>query len=93
LKYITFCEFTPEFLKLSLEERESNLLKWKRLAAGYKVKTLFHGLPMGVNEHSVFVFETKKDGEQFFDFAREWLGLGTPEAGKHIKSLRTITVY
>ena len=93
MKYITFCEFTSEFLKLSLEELERSLLNWKRLAAGYKVKTLFHGLPMGVNEHAVFVFEAKKYGEQFFDFEREWLGLGTPEAGKHVKSLRTITVY
>jgi len=50
-------------------------------------------MPMGVREHIVCVFETVDDGESFFRFEREWLGLGTPEAGKFINNLRTITVY
>jgi hypothetical protein len=50
-------------------------------------------MPMGVREHIVCVFETKNDKEAFFKFEREWLGLGTSEAGKYINSLRTISVY
>lgn len=93
MKFITFCEFTPEFLKLPLEERGEHLNDWKRLAAKHRIKVIFHGLPMGVTEHLVVAFETKNNGEEFFSFEREWLGLGTLEAGKHIKNLRSITVY
>lgn len=93
MKYITFCELSNEFLRLPLDERHSYVPIWTKLAAKHNVKTLFWGMPMGVKEHIVCVFETKKDGEAFFNFEREWLGLGTPEAGKFVKSLRTITVY
>ena len=48
---------------------------------------------MGVKEQAVCVFKYSGKNEKFFKFQREWLGLGTPEAGKYIKNTRTITVY
>jgi len=49
-------------------------------------------MPMGVNENIVLVFETN-ESEKYFMFQREWLELGTPDAGKYVKTTRTITVY
>lgn len=92
MKYITFCEMTNDFLKMPLEERHEFLPKWSQIAQNYGVKVLFWGMPMGVSEHIVLVFETS-DSEKYLIFQREWLGLGTPEAGKHIRNTRTITVY
>lgn len=92
LKYITFCEMTPEFLKMPLEERQGFIPVWSQMAHQYGVKVLFWGMPMGVNENIVIVFETN-DSEKYFMFQREWLGLGTEEAGKLVKTTRTITVY
>jgi hypothetical protein len=93
LKYITFCELTDEFLRLSFEERRSYIPRWTNIAKKHGIKVLFWGMPMGVTEHIVCVFETVDDVEAFIRFEREWLGLGTPEAGKFINRLRTITVY
>ena len=93
MKYITFCELSNEFLRLSLEERLGFVPLWTKIATKHRVKTLFWGMPMGVKEHIVCVFETKNDGKEYFDFEREWLGLGTSEAGKYISRLRTIAVY
>ena len=93
MKYITFCELTQEFLRKPLEERHEYVPVWTKIAEKNNLKVLFWGMPMGVKEHIVSVFETKDDGKAFFRFEREWLGLGTPDAGKYIKNLRTITVY
>jgi len=92
LKYITFCEMTKEFLQLSLEDRQGFIPKWSQKALQYGIKLLFSGMPLGVEEHIVLVFEGK-DSETYFMFQRDWLGLGTPEAGKYIYKTRTIVVY
>ena len=92
MKYITFCEMTPEFLKMPLEERQKFIPRWSHTAHQYGIKVLFWGMPMGVNENIVLVFETS-ESEKYFMFQREWLELGTPDAGKYVKTTRTITVY
>jgi len=92
LKYITFCEMTNDFLKMSLDDRQGFIPVWSQIAQKYGVKFLFSGMPMGVNEHIVIVFETN-ESEKFFMFQREWLELGTENAGKIVKNTRTITVY
>lgn len=92
LKYITFCEMTTDFLKMPLEDRQGFIPIWSQIAKKYGVKFLFSGMPMGVNEHIVIVFETK-ESEKYFIFQREWLELGTENAGKLVKNTRTITVY
>ena len=92
LKYITFCEMTTDFLKLPLEDRQGFIPTWSHIAKKYGVKFLFSGMPMGVNEHIVIVFETN-ESEKYFMFQREWLELGTENAGKLVKNTRTITVY
>jgi len=92
LKYITFCEMTTDFLKLPLEERQAIIPDWSQIAQKYGLKLLFWGMPIGVKEHIVVVLETNEN-EKYFMFQREWLGLGTPEAGKLVKNTRTITVY
>ena len=91
--YIVFCEMTPEFLQLSLEERKELPLRWGQVALQYGVKMLFWGMPLGVHEHVVCVFEANGSNEKYFKFQREWLALGTPEAGRYVKNTRTITVY
>ena len=83
---------TTEFLKMPLEERQGFVPKWSQIAQQYGIKVLFWGMPMGVNEHIVIVFETN-ESEKFFMFQREWLELGTSNAGKLVKNTRTITVY
>lgn len=93
VKYITFIEMTPEFLRLTMEEREQYVPKWKRIASKYGIKVLFYGVPIGVREHAVCVFEVNGENKKFFMFQREWLGLGTPEAGRLIKNIRTITAH
>ena len=92
MKYITFIELTSEFLRLPMEERRGYVPKWSQLASRHGVKVVFWGMPMGVEENVVCVFETHDDNEAFFKFQREWLGLGTPEAGKYVKNTRIITV-
>jgi hypothetical protein len=94
VRFIVFCEMTPEFLKLPLDERREWVPKWAETAKNYNIKTLFWGLPMGVSEHVVFVFETNGENmSEYFLFQREWMGLGTPDAVKYIRNSRTITVY
>jgi hypothetical protein len=83
---------TPWFLRLSLEDREKYLPKWTKLASEYGIKVLFWGLPMGVTEHVVIVFEDSSGSSKFIVFQRKWLGLGASEAGKIIKNSRTIIV-
>jgi hypothetical protein len=92
LKYITFCDMTQKFLKKPLDERRGFVPLWSEIAQRYGVKVLFSGMPIGVNENIVIVFETT-DSEKFFIFQREWLALGTPEAGEYVKNTRTISVY
>jgi hypothetical protein len=93
VKCITFIEFTTNFLSLPLEKREEQVRKWIQLASKYSIKFLFYGIPMGVKEHALCVFEYSGKNEIYFKFQREWLGLGTPEACKYVKNTRTIIVY
>jgi hypothetical protein len=93
VKYITFCEVTVEFLKQSLDERQKRVQNWCRIASKYGIKVLFWGMPIGVNEQVVCVFDANGSDEKYFKFQREWLGLGTKRAGKYIKNTRTITVH
>jgi len=57
-----------------------------------RAKMLFWGTTMGVKEHAVFVFESNGNSGNFFNFQREWLGLGIELAGTIIYYTRTITV-
>jgi len=88
-----FLEMTGDFLKLPLEERQGFIPRWNEVASKYGIKMLFWGLPLGVQEQVVIVYELGGNQELFFVFQREWLGLGTPEAGKYIKNTRTIIVH
>ena len=83
---------TSEFLRMSLEERHGYIPKISQIAQNYGIKIIFWGMPMGVSEHLVIVFDTN-DSEKYLIFQREWLKLGTDEAGKNIKNTRTIIVY
>ena len=93
VKYICFCMMGHDFLKLDLEQRQSHIPEWSNIANKYGLKLLFWGPAMGVKEHAVFVFDSNGNTEKFFIFQREWLKLGTPEAGKYIEYMRTITVH
>lgn len=93
VRFIIFLEMTAEFLKLPLDERQAFIPLWNQIAAKYGIKMLFWGLPTGVTEHVVIAYELAGNQELFFVFQREWLGLGTPEAGKFIRNTRTIIVH
>jgi hypothetical protein len=93
VRFIVFLEMTSEFLRLPLEERQVFIPRWNEVASKYGIKMLFWGLPMGVSEQVVIVYELTGNQELFFVFQREWLGLGTPEAGKFIRNTRTIIVH
>jgi hypothetical protein len=93
VRFIIFLEMTPEFLKLSLEERQAFIPRWNQVATKYGIKMLFWGLPLGVSEHVVITYELAGNQDLFFVFQREWLGLGTPDAGKYIRNTRTIIVH
>lgn len=93
MKFITFCQLSDEFLKKPLEERTGYIHQWNKIAEANRVKVLFWGMPQGVSENLVYAFETKNDGISFFQFEREWLSLGTDEAGRFVKYLRSIVVY
>jgi hypothetical protein len=93
VKYICLCMFAPDFLKQDLEQRQSHIPKWSEIATTYGLKLLFWGPAMGVKEHAVFVFDSNGNTAKFFKFQREWLQLGTPEAGKYIEYMKTITVH
>jgi hypothetical protein len=93
VRFIVFLEMTAEFLRLSLEERQGFIPRWNEVASKYGIKMLFWGLPLGVPEQVVIVYELAGNQELFFVFQREWLGLGTPEAGRYIRNTRTIIVH
>lgn len=93
VKYICFCQMTPEFLRLPLEERKKWIPNGFELAKKYGLKVLFWGNSMGVREHVVIVFESNGFSDEYMKFQREWQGLGTPDAGKYIDYTRTITVF
>jgi len=93
VRFIVFLEMTSEFLRLPLEERQGFIPQWNQIASKYGIKMLFWGLPLGVSEHVVIVYELAGNQELFFMFQREWLGLGTPEAGRFIGNTRTIIVH
>ena len=93
VKYITFCEMTREFLQQPLEDRNSMKQQVAELAQKYGIKVVLFGMPLGVNEHIVIVFEVNGNNNKFALFQREWLKLGTPEAGRYIGNTRSITVY
>ncbi len=84
---------TSEFLKLQLQERQQHVQTWGRIASDYGIKILFWGMPIGVSEHVVCVFEANGKDEKYLKFQREWLGLGTDDAGKYIRNTRSIPVY
>ncbi|UCH56649.1 MAG: hypothetical protein JSV18_04625 [Candidatus Bathyarchaeota archaeon] len=92
VKYICFCQMTTEFLKLPLEERKSWVPRWTDLAKKHGLNLLFWGTTIGTREHVVFVFESNEKSDNYLKFQREWQGLGTPEAGRHIEYARSITV-
>lgn len=93
VKYICFAKMAKEFLRLPLDERDKFLPKWTETAKEFGIRVLFRGVPMGVTEDIVIVFETKHNSETWFKFMRVWLKLGTPEAGKIIEYTRTITIH
>jgi hypothetical protein len=84
---------TPEFLQLPLEERESYVPKWTEIGRKNGVNLLFSGNVLGVPENAVFVFEAPAQTEKYFMFLRQWLELGTKNAGKLISYTRTVTVH
>jgi hypothetical protein len=92
VRYICFCMMTPEFLQLPLEEREGYVPKWTEIARKQGFNLLFWGNVLGVPENAVFVFEAPVQTEKYFKFLREWLELGTKDAGKLISYTRTVTV-
>ena len=83
---------TPEFLQLPLKEREGYVPKWTEIARKQGFKLLFWGNVLGVPENAVFVFEAPVQTEKYFKLLREWLELGTKDAGKLISYTRTVTV-
>ena len=91
-KFICYVQMTPDFLKLSLEERKSWIPTWKEMAKKHGLNVLFYGTTLGVREHVVVVFESAENSEGYLKFQREWQGLGTPEAGKFIEYTRSIPV-
>ena len=91
-KFICFVQMTPEFLKLSLEERKSWIPTWTDMAKKHGLNVVFYGTTLGVRENVVVVFETAENSDSYLRFQREWQGLGTPEAGKFIEYTRSITV-
>jgi len=93
VRFIVFLDVTPEFARLPLEERRSFIIKWNQTASKYGIKMLFWGLPLGVREDVIIVYELTGSQDLFFLFQREWLGLGTSEAGKYIGKTRTIVVH
>ena len=84
---------TQDFLKLDLGERQNHIPEWSKLANIHGLKLLFWGPAMGIKEHAVVVFEGNGSTEKFLKFQREWLKLGTPEAGKQLLYVKTITVH
>jgi hypothetical protein len=84
---------TPEFLKLSIEEREKRILRMTNISEKYGLKVLFWGSTLGVKEHAVVVFNSNESSDNFMKFIREWQAIGTEEAGKYLDHTRTITVY
>jgi hypothetical protein len=68
VKFITFCEMTTEFLKLQLDERKQFVQTWGRIASDYGIKIVFWGMPIGVKEHVVCVFDVNGNDAKFFEF-------------------------
>jgi hypothetical protein len=93
VKYICFCMMTQDFLKLELSERQNQIPKWSKLANEHGLKLLFWGPAIGIKEHAVVVYDGNGSTEKFLKFQREWLKLGTPEAGKQLQYVRTVTVH
>ncbi len=93
VKYICFCQMTPEFLRMSQEEREARILEWRNIAKRYGLKVLFWGSTIGVKEGGVVVFEAEKDSDSYMEFQRDWLSLGTPDAGRFFEHTRTVSVH
>lgn len=84
---------TPDFLKLSLEDRKAKLEEYTELAKVYSLKFLFCGSTLGVREHAVLVMESKECSDKVVKFLRDIQGLGTPEASKYVEYTRTVTVF
>jgi hypothetical protein len=81
------------FLELVLDEKQKLISKWSKLAHSHGIKVMFWGSTLGLKEHGVVVFETNGNPNKFLKYKREWLTLGTQDAGKYIQYVRTVTVY
>jgi hypothetical protein len=84
---------TPSFQKLELNEKQKLITKWSRLAHTHGFKVLFWGSTLGLKEHGVVVFDSNGSPNKFLKYKREWLALGTPDAGKYIVYVRIVTVH
>jgi hypothetical protein len=84
---------TPEFLQLPIDERKKIRSEVSEIAEKYGIKAVLIGMPLGVSEQLVIVFDVNGNNNKFFLFQREWLKLGTPDAGRYIRNTRSITVY
>ena len=84
---------TQDFLKLVLDEKQKLISKWSKIADSYGIKVVFWGSTLGIKEHGVVVFEFNGSPNKFLKYKREWLSLGTQNAGKYIQYVRIITVY
>jgi hypothetical protein len=93
VKYICYIQMTPDFLKLSLDERKVKLEEYKELAIRYSLKFLFCGSILGVREHAVLVMESREYSDKIVKFLRDIQGLGTKEASKYVEYTRTVTVF
>jgi hypothetical protein len=82
-----------DFLKLSLDEKKKLISNWSKIAHSHGIKVLFWGSTLGLKEHGVVVFDTNGNTEKFLKYKREWLALGTPDAGKFIQYVRIVTVH
>ena len=90
--YVCFVMLTPEFLKMPLKERETFIPKWAEMGKKYGLNLLFGGNSLGVAENITLAFEAPAHSDAYFKFLRDWLELGTPNAGKLIAYTRTVTV-
>jgi len=82
VKYICFCQMTPDFLRLPLEERNKWMTDGLEIARKHGLKVIFWGNSMGVREHVVVVFESNGIPDDYMKFQRECIDYS-----------RTVTVF
>lgn len=84
---------TQSFLKLDLDEKQKLIAKWSKLAHIHGIKVMFWGSTLGLKEHGAVVFDCNGTPNKFLKYKREWLALGTQDAGKYIQYIRIVTVH